>query len=187
MCENTTETSPSVPEDEGIAYGCVFCITGKEQALADRIQSTCPNVQAITMRQMKYRTHKKVKTQEEAIVLPGYIFFKAPVDMEPSECFPRQDILRVLTPEKWHWQLMGEDEKFAHWLFQYNGLLDFSKAYREGDRIKIISGPLKDMEGQITRIDKRGCSGQVVLSFNGKSIPVWLGFELIGSAEHGKV
>ena len=45
--------------------------------------------------------------------------------------------------------------------------------------MKIVSGPLKDKEGRIQRVNKRGLSGQVLLSFNGSSIPVWLGFELI--------
>ena len=50
---------------------------------------------------------------------------------------------------------------------------------KEGDQIRIISSPLKDMEGKIKRVDKRGMSGQVILSFYGKDIPVWLGFELV--------
>ena len=76
-------------------------------------------------------------------------------------------------------RLQGGDRQFARWLFQYDGLLDFSKACREGSRIRIISGPLKDMEGKILRVDKRGRSGQVTLEFNGRTIPIWLGFELI--------
>lgn len=35
------------------------------------------------------------------------------------------------------------------------------------------------MEGKILRVDKRGRSGQVTLEFNGRTIPIWLGFELI--------
>lgn len=161
------------------AYGCAFCVTGKEQLVADRIQSVCPEVHAVTMRQLKYRTHKGVKFREEAIVLPSYVFFKAPSYAVPVLQFPRQNLIRVLTLDDGRWQLTGEDERFVQWLFQYDGLLGFSQAYREGDQIRIVSGPLKDMEGRVARVDKRGCSGQVVLSFYGKDIPVWLGFELI--------
>ena len=65
------------------------------------------------------------------------------------------------------------------WLFRYDGLLSLSQAYRDGDRIRIISGPMKDVEGGIRRVDKRGMSGQVLLSFNDREIPTWLSFELI--------
>lgn len=177
-----TDALPAVEnEDSGkdMAYGCVFCITGKEQLVADRIESACPGVRAVTMRQVKYRTCKKVKTREESIVLPSYVFFRASVSAQPVLQFPRQNLIRVLTTDDGRWQLAGEDRRFVQWLFQYDGLLGFSQAYREGARIRIVSGPLKDMEGKIARVDKRGCSGQVILSFYGRDIPVWLGFELI--------
>lgn len=182
MHEETEKDSLSpynAGNSQDTSYGCLFCITGKEQGVAEQIQTTCPNVHATTMRQLKYRTCKKIKTREEAILLPSYVFFEAPSSMEPSIEFPRQNVIRILAMDNGIWQLQGEDERFVKWLFQYNGLLGISKAYKEGDRIRIISGPLKDMEGKIKRVDKRGMSGQVVLSFYGKDIPVWLGFELV--------
>lgn len=180
------ETNAIAANDEqqsDTAYGCVFCITGKEQQVAERIQAACPEVCAIVMRQLKYRTCKKVKTREESIAFPGYVFFKAPAELEPLRQFPRQNLIRVLQSGDSKWQLTGEDKRFIKWIFRYDGLLGFSQAYREGDQVRIISGPLKDMEGKVTRVDKRGCSGQVLLSFYGKEIPVWLGFELINSVE----
>lgn len=172
------EPPDSETEQEDVAYGCVFCITGKEQFVANQIEKACPAVRAVTLRQMKYKTNKGVKTREEDIVLPSYVFFKAPSDAEPVLEFPRQNLIRILTNDN-IWKLCGEDKRFVQWLFQYDGLLGFSQAYQEGARIRIISGPLKDMEGQIARVDKRGRSGQVILTFHGKSVPVWLGFELI--------
>ena len=166
-------------QSQDLAYGCLFCKTGKEQSVVAQILTACPNVRATAMRQLKYRTCKKVKTQEEAILLPSYVFFEAPSTMKPSIGFPMQNVIRILSMDSGIWQLQGEDERFIKWLFQYNGLLGFSKAYKEGDRIRIISGPLKDMEGKIKRVDKRGMSDQVILSFYGKDIPVWLGFELV--------
>ena len=171
-------------QPEGMSYGCLFCITGKEQSVADQIQTVCPNVRATTMRQLKHRTCKKVKTKEEVILLPSYVFFEAPSSMEPSVEFPTQNIIRILFLDKGVWQLRGEDERFVKWLFRYDGLLGFSQAYKEGDQIRIVSGPLKDMEGKIRRVDKRGMSGQVVLYFYGKEIPVWLGFELIQKSNY---
>ena len=176
-----TWTADEKSQQEGMSYGCVFCLTGKEQTVADMIHLSCRDVQALTMRKARYRTCNKVKTKEEVIVLPSYVFFKAPSDAEPLAKFPRQNVIRILTTDGGRWQLAGEDERFVDWLFHYNGVLGFSEAYKEGDRIRIVSGPLKDMEGKITRVDKRGRSGQVVLSFNGKDIPVWLGFELINT------
>ncbi len=177
----TKDCFPSYDDEQpkGTSYGCLFCMTGKEQSVADQIHTACPNVRTTTMRQLKYKTCKKVKTREESILLPSYVFFEAPSSMEPSIEFPMQNVIRILAMDSGIWQLQGEDERFVKWLFQYDGLLGFSQAYKEGDQIRIVSGPLKDMEGKIRRVDKRGMSGQVILSFYGKAIPVWLGFELI--------
>ena len=182
--KNVLEAASAFQDDDsdsGVSYGCVFCLTGKEKQVAEIIQLACPEAKAITMRKTRYRTCHKVKTLEEVIVMPSYVFFKAPSQAEPLAQFPRQDVIRILTTDKGEWRLTGADEQFVKWLFHYDGLLGLSQAFKEGDRIRIVSGPLKDMEGKITRVDKRGCSGQVVLTFNGKDVPVWLSFEMINT------
>ena len=165
------------PQEQDTAFGCAFCITGKEHALAELINRFSPGVRAIVARKENFHSEHGVKTRVEKIILPGYVFFRAPKEGDPD--IPRDHLIRVLTLDDGDWRLAGDDERFAEWLFQYGGLLGFSKAYREGDRIKIVDGPLKDMEGQIQRVDKRGHSGQVALEFNGHVTMVWLGFDLI--------
>ena len=159
-------------------YGCLFCTTGKEMTVARMVHAVYPEVRATAARQEKHKSVNGKKTRVEAVILPSYVFFEAPADMESIALMPSTDVIRVLSYEG-DWRLAGEDEQFAKWLFQYDGLLGFSKAYREGERIRIISGPLKDMEGQIKRVDKRGHSGQVELQFNQKKVLAWLGFEIV--------
>lgn len=160
------------------AYGCLFCTTGKEMTVARMMEAVCPEVRAIAARQEKHKSVHGQKLKVEAVILPSYVFFEAPEAMESIARLPSTDVIRLLSYEG-DWRLAGEDERFAQWLFRYNGLLSFSKAYREGERIRVISGPLKDMEGQIRRVDKRGRSGQVELCFNQKKVLIWLGFDLV--------
>ncbi len=181
------ENAENATAPQGMEYGCLFCATGKEQQVAERIHVQCPQVATIVMRVEKHKSDHGRKSRTQAIVLPGYVFFYAPADFEPRRFFPVEHVIRVLTSDEGVWQLRGEDARFAQWLFQYDGLLGFSRAYREQERIRIVTGPLKDMEGQIVRVDKRGRSGQVRLNFNGRQVLVWLGFELIDSlAQDGR-
>lgn len=173
---------PLPPAVEGRACGCIFVVTGKEQAVADQLHRMHSEVRAVVARQEKHRSEHGVKSRVESVLFPGYVFFEAPEELQPYVSFPRENVIRVLTREDGSWKLMGEDEHFARWLLGYDGLLSFSSAYREGDRIRIASGPLKDLEGCIRRIDRRGRSGQVDLEFNGRALTVWLGFELIDPA-----
>ena len=54
-------------QEKSLAYGCLFCKTGKEQSVINRIHISCPEVRAITMRKIKYRTCKKIKRTEEPL------------------------------------------------------------------------------------------------------------------------
>ena len=161
------------------ACGCLFCITGKECLVAMRVQTQYPQIHAVAVRKEKHITREGRKLRAEAVLLPSYVFFEAPADADVSTLAELQDVIRILSMDAGVWQLQGEDERFARWLLGYDGLLSFSQAHREGDHIRILRGPLKDMEGRIVRVDKRGRSGQVLLNFNGREIAVWLGFELV--------
>ena len=162
------------------AFGCLFCATGKEWAVAERVSASNLVLRAVTARQEKYKSNNGKKFRMESVIFPGYVFFEAANGAQPLRGLRQiEGVIRVLTVDGSQWKLTGNDAAFAQYLFEYDGLLGFSKAYQDGDKIRIISGPLKDMEGLIRRIDKRGRSGQVVLNFNGRQVPVWLGFDLI--------
>lgn len=168
-----------MPFERDRAFGCVFCVTGKEQAVADYIQLVCPEVRAVAVFQEKYKTVQGQKSRVKAVMLPGYVFFEAPVDSNYVFSFSCKEIIRILKGNEKDWQLKGKDYDFARWIFSYQGLINFSTAYRDGDRIRILSGPLKDLEGMICRVDKRGRSAQVALNFNDREVMIWLNFELI--------
>ena len=160
-------------------YGCLFCATGKEKSVLESIRLTCSDVRATTARQEKFKTDHGKKTKVTALLLPGYVFFETSAPSDTPLHFPHDGIIRLLTDTDGCWQLYGDDERFVRWLFSYNGLLPFSTAYQEGTRIRVIDGPLKDMEGFIRRIDKRGHSGQITVSFNHRELNVWLAFDLV--------
>lgn len=169
----------SIEETER-AYGCVFCLTGKEMTVAEQIQNQCPGVCARAVRQEKYHSHEGNKTRAISVLLPGYVFIEGSRDFEPAR-LPREYVRNILKTGE-TWKLAGGDRAYAEMVFHYDGILRFSQACWEGERIRIVSGPLKDMEEQIVRIDRRGRSGQVRMDVCGRSHLVWLGFEWTGGA-----
>lgn len=166
------------------SYGCLFCLSGREDVVVRNIHHTCENVHAITLKIQKHMSKQGKKYSVLSPALPGYVFFEAPShEINLCDCFPRDGLIRILTNHLGDWRLKYRDEEFAKWVFQNNGTLCFSKAYQEGDRIRIVSGPLKEMEGSICRIDRRGRSGQIEVKFDGRLIKVWLGFEWIDNCK----
>ena len=89
------------------------------------------------------------------------------------------DILRVLCSGDGDWHLAGTDLIMAKALFSEDGVVGFSRAFFEGDRIRIADGFLKQYEGQIIRVNKRAKTAQIRVKFEGKTLSLWLGYELI--------
>ena len=161
------------------AYGCLFCITGKENLVANCIQIYSKDVRARAANQTMRHTYQGVTKLQNDVILKGYVFFETNADASIDGLLPPNDILSVLSYSDGDWRLYGDDLEYAKWIFKYNGVLPLSKAYKIGDRIYIIDGPLKDLEGSITRIDKRNRSGQITLNFAGREQKVWLGFDIV--------
>ena len=161
------------------SYGCVFCITGKERLVANGIELFSRSARARAVCQTMRRTSSGVTTLHDEVVIPGYVFFEAPGNAELHDLIPGDDMISVLTYSDGDWRLFGEDENYAKFIFKYDGTLSLSTAHKIGDRIVIVDGPLKELEGMITRIDKRNRSGQVTVQFAGREQKIWLGFDIV--------
>ena len=160
-------------------YGCIFCLTGKELLVANAIEAQSPFIRARAVRRVTRHTQQGVTTLQDEVVLHGYVLFEAPWCLDLWDAIPRDTALSVLTYSDGDWRLFGDDENYAKWIFRYDGLIDLSNACQIGNRIQIIDGPLKDLEGRITKIDRRNRSGQVEINIGGRLQKVWLGFDIV--------
>ena len=51
-------------EEDQMAYGCLFCMTGREEQVAARIRDGYPAYRAVSLRKMRYRTSHGQRTSE---------------------------------------------------------------------------------------------------------------------------
>jgi transcriptional antiterminator NusG len=173
------DMQPQTETGTEMAYGCVFCLTGREPEVAACMEEYVPSLRARTIQITKRFTSRGVTTLSNEVMMHGYIFFEAPGDTQAIELLRRIRGTYVLTYSDGDWRLLGDDRNYAEWMFRYDGVIPLSKAYRIGDQIRIVEGPLKDLEGHITRIDKRNKSGQVSVTLAGREHKIWLGFDLV--------
>lgn len=160
------------------AYGCLFCRTGHEIRAAQEMERLWPGITARAAMTVKRRSRSGRKFFTEEVLIPGYVFFAAPAETRLTDRLP-VTTLKLLRTQDGEWQLYGRDAWLAEWLMSHDGMVGMSQARQVGDRIQIQSGPLKDLEGFITKVDRRNRSGQVELTVGGKTTRVWLGFELL--------
>lgn len=184
---------PKLPQRSGkilldAPFGCVFCKSGQEEA-AVRLLMTTPGMHhAFVPRKVEHRSEKGVKSTVKKVLFPGYVFFQAEESWTPTLPMYYADYILRLLQTDGKWPLKGDDEALARWLWKYDGLLDMSMAYQVGTRVVIQSGPLKELEGIITKVDRHNRNGMVSMDLFGRKTNVWLAFELVKTIDdNGKL
>ena len=164
-------------QQESTSYGCIFCRVGCEDHVVTEILNEESDIRLISPVKLRYNRGKKAT--ERILLFPGYVFFSVSPDYKISNITRNRYVYRVLTYADSSWQLVGADKEIAAKLFSCNGVIDFSKAYYENDKIRIVEGFLKEYEGSIIKVNHRMRTALVQIEFANTSLKVWIGFEVI--------
>jgi transcriptional antiterminator NusG len=157
---------------------CIFCISGREKSVVQQIQkieghvAICPMIERHESRKGTFETYKQA-------LFPGYIFLYVSENLRKQEILAIPSILKFLSNNSGDLKLHGEDAKFAEWLLTNNGIIGKSKAVREGDRILVVDGPMKEFAGTITMVNKQRRRAKVDFIFQGITRSVWMAFDWV--------
>lgn len=155
-----------------------------------------PNGEAIAPTRTRIRRSHDAAIEERVPLLPGYVFFQ--IAENGSETHGTTDtvlsalldfsqidsVLKLLKYSDGKWQLLGSDDLFAGMLFETGGNIGLSQAYYDrGNRIRVLSGFLKDYEGYITNVNRKKKTVEVKVDLQGRKVIMWLGYELAAAVE----
>jgi len=144
-----------------------MCRTGSEKEVKQKIERFTEGIEAIVPKRVIEEKKGGAWSRVERPLLPGYVFLYAK-DMLPHNLKLKvQKIYKILNYARDMRQLQGEDQEYAHWLYRHEGCIQPSTVLEEGDRIRVIDGPLMDATGKITRLDKRHRRAWVTFVFDG--------------------
>lgn len=166
-------------------YGCLYVATGTESHTVQLLETLFPQLQAYAVKRVKHRQTNGIRSFETEVLLPGYLIFTCPADFVPNQLYQLRNVRRLLRYKNSEWQLQGEDLAFAQWVVRLGGEIGLSKAIHEGSSIRIVSGPLKDCEGQIIKVDKHRRNCLVSLGFDQQLLKTWLAFDWLEPKERG--
>ena len=71
-----------------------------------------------------------------------------------------------------------EEKTFINRIAGRDNIVDISVGYKEGDRIKIVSGPMLGLEGDIVHVDRHKRLVTINVSLFGRAVKTTLGLEL---------
>lgn len=158
-------------------YGCLYVSVGMESQTVHLMETIFPQIRAFAVKRVKHKQIKGVRSYETDVLLPGYLIFACAPDFQPNQLYRLRNVKRLLRYKNDEWQLQGEDLEFAQWVVRLNGEIGLSMAVQEGTTIRIVSGPLKDCEGKILKIDKHRRNCLVTLGFDQQLLKTWLAFD----------
>lgn len=126
------------------------------------------------------------RVEAEVALFPGYVFLQTDATLDPALygrirtlpgffSFLRQgaDISEV----------RGKDLDLLNHFLKFGEVTPQSQVvFDENQRIRVISGPMEGMEGQVIHVDKRKRRAKIQLDFDHGTFTITLGFELMDEA-----
>lgn len=157
---------------------CIQCLTGREEKTAYLIEQAYPQITAYAVRQHKHQSTGGVKTIVTKILLPGYIFLYTRGEVPFRRLLSMQEVSWFLSyGGKDDYQLCGADLQFATWVMRHEGLFQCSRAVQVGSELKVISGPLVDSIGTVSKVDRHNRNVCLDINFDGSVRRIWLPFQ----------
>lgn len=141
---------------------CIYCKSGSEekllQLLTKEMRLNYPHSFDIFYPVRIINQKKRgVWSRIDQPLLPGYLFLY----LDEEETLPlfllhhERDIYKILRYSDGTMELKGDDAHYADWVFNNRGRLEPSRViYQPKQPIKVIDGPLKDLRGNIVKVDK---------------------------------
>ncbi len=123
-----------------------------------------------------------VFTKKQSPVFPGYVFIATEEFSNDLYTSMKKlhNFYRFLPSNEEPRSLQGRDLDILKHFISFGNVADFSVAtFDENDRIVIVEGPLKGLEGYITKVNKRKGRATVCLDMYQDSFRIDLGFTML--------
>lgn len=127
-----------------------------------------------------------------APIFPGYVFLEAQ-DLQPETYWKLKLVpgfFRILRDNQNITPLGDGDRRLLLHFLSFGEIIHKSRVFfDENNRIRVLSGPLKGLEGRIVKVDRRKQRAKVRLNMYEENFTVDFGFESLegyGETEHGQ-
>ena len=163
--------------EDGFDSYVFYAMDCSETELAEVLNSSYDELYALVLKRMIHRSDHGRKWDEESLLIRNYVFIYLPKDYDVKDIRTNSCSFRILKWKIDNGKLYGDDYAYAKWVLEQNGLIGVSKAIKVNEKVKIVAGPLQELEGFIVEYSKRNRNCCVELEFMNQKIRTWLPFE----------
>jgi transcription antitermination factor NusG len=168
---------------------CLFCRSGQEGHVIQRLSDMGYATLAPRVKHWKGGQGNGA-SGERRLLLPGYVFF----ERDPSSGLPEgadpdwnsirriSGVIRILEYQNGQRALRDSDLSFVRWLRSLGSMVEMSLAIRVGTKVNFITGPLREMQGQVVSVNTKRKVAAVRFG-GGDSLfkTVWCSFDYVES------
>lgn len=119
----------------------------------------------------------------EVALFPGYVFLRSEVSLTPELYVQIKRVpgfTHFLKQDGLLSEVRGRDLELLSHFLKFGEVTPKSQViFDENQRIKVLSGPMEGLEGQIIHVDKRKRRAKILLNFDHGTFTVTLAFELM--------
>lgn len=156
-------------------------LTGEELNVQKRLALTAPHIRTLIPRRTLKERHQGMIKEVSRLLFPGYVFAYTLLDDESYyKMIDPDGVIEILGRPNPAPVPIKEMAHVLKWC-EDGELIGLSKV-EDGDRVTVVSGPLKSMEGQIVRVDRRKGRARVRLTLFGEPKEIDFGIEMIEQA-----
>ncbi len=127
-----------------------------------------------------------VSRETLAPIFPGYLFFMSEKLSPEVHWLLRKtpEFVRFLKSNQNIEPLEGEDKDLLMHFLNFGEIVEKSQVWFDKDKkIRVLSGPMKGLEGRIIKVDRRKKRAKISLSLYKESFTIDFGFEILGKVE----
>ncbi|PIE58001.1 MAG: hypothetical protein CSA33_05990 [Desulfobulbus propionicus] len=158
-------------------------LVGKEKKMKDSIDRVGEfSIPTYLPQKKMYHTYKGEFQVVTKVLFPGYVFVQK--EIEKLLAIGKTPLIsEKIRPVMFHDSpatVKASEMLNIFFMADDNGVIELSEVHwEEGENVAIISGPLKDIEGEIVFIDKRKRKAKVMVRLLNRLVPMTLGFQIL--------
>ncbi len=165
--------------ESGYDAYCLFTLEGIETKLADELNKKYDYLVVSPLLKMAHRSRGGEKYDVQEVLLGGYLFVFLPKDKEIFYIKSDNYYFKVLSKNTDSGKMVLKDLEYAEWVLEQEGVLSVSQAIKIDGKVKIVGGPLKNLEGVIVEYSKKNRNCCIEIELMSQKIKTWLPFEWI--------
>lgn len=157
---------------------CLYCEAGKSRYVAGAFMAML-DCRAIIPKRIQHTWSGGRMVNRIHDLLPGYLFIYSdtPVEIPIYQYTP--GVIHGLRNSSGQYALQGEDEAFALFLLEKEGIIGKTQVTKKDGVLEISPDSFRGMNVSILRVDRRNSRMQIEIVFLRERIRTWVEFEIV--------